>query len=198
MRVLNKEDIKNMTLKEWTELKITSVEQARNLIGEENLKSCLLDYCKDKPDEIESYDMDDIADIGADIIKRDEIIRDEIISKYSNKFEDIYLGGIKRFSKLSLDGLKILIEEGYVDIDDRQNYSPTIDKLVELGKKFQQNDLKLLYSGYAVSIDRDDYRVSIDTIYGDFENITDEELKQEIENLSKTADEVSNDRIWWD
>lgn len=61
-------DIKNMTLKEWMELEITSVEQARNLIGEENLKSCLLDYCKDRPDEIESYDMDDISDIGADII----------------------------------------------------------------------------------------------------------------------------------
>lgn len=132
------------------------------------------------------------------VLNKDVIKRDEIISKYSSKFEDIYLGGIKRFSKLSLDGLKILIEEGYVDIDDRQNYSPTIDKLVELGKKFQQNDMKLLYSGYAVSVDRDDYRVSIDAIYGDFENITDLELKQEIENLSKTADEVSNDRIWWD
>ena len=47
---------------------ITSVEQARNLIGEENLKSCLLDCYKDKPDEIESYDMDDISDIAPDII----------------------------------------------------------------------------------------------------------------------------------
>ena len=62
-------DINNMTLKKWLELEITSVEQARNLIGEENLKSCLLDCCKDKPYEIESYDMDDISDIGSDIIR---------------------------------------------------------------------------------------------------------------------------------
>lgn len=61
-------DIKNMTLKDWMKLEITSVEQARNLIGEENLKSCLLDCCKNKPDEIENYDMDDISNIGADII----------------------------------------------------------------------------------------------------------------------------------
>ena len=131
--------------------------------------------------------------MNKDFEKRDKIIQDNCL-----KIDTEYLGGIRRFDCLSLSGLEQLIENQFIDLEEQQNSAPTIRKLYEIGKKFANLGYELKYSGYVVSIDRSDYRTSIDEINGDFDNISDNELLGIIDNLSYTADEVLNDRIWWD
>lgn len=124
--------------------------------------------------------------------------RDTIIKNNCLKIDSDYKFGIKRFRCLSLNGLEQLIDNQFIELDEQHNSAPTIKELYEIGKKFAQAGYKLQYSGYVVSINRDDYRTSIDEINSDFDNITNDELLKIINNLSKNADEVSNERIWWD
>ena len=58
-----------LSLEEWKKTEIKTVKKAQDLIGSQNLKSCLLDCYKDHPDKIDSYDMDDISNIGEEIIR---------------------------------------------------------------------------------------------------------------------------------
>lgn len=56
-----------MTKQEFINLEITSCEQAISLIGKENFNDCYM-YGYDDPNDIESYDMDDIIYIALEII----------------------------------------------------------------------------------------------------------------------------------
>lgn len=89
---------------------------------------------------------------------KDVKTRDEMI--FGRYEPSAYAGGIRRFEGLSLELVKKLIELKFINPDDAQNYSPTINGFIEYAEDWEDYE----FGGYVVSIDRDDYRVSIDSI----------------------------------
>jgi hypothetical protein len=133
--------------------------------------------------------------------KADHRQRDLILKGFFDSKE--YVGGTKRFSKLPLELLELLVLEGHTDPEDYQNNSPSIKDLLVFAKQMSEKGYYFFFGGYAVSPSRDDYRVSIDTInikyYFDNSNHLNNKI---IEKFFKDADEKDveqgNMRFWYD
>ena len=70
----------------------------------------------------------------------------------------------------SVQTLKQIFEENFTDPDIDQNGSPSIREMLEFSGKWNN---KYVFGGYAVEIWRDDYRVSLDSIWReDLEDLT--------------------------
>jgi len=97
-------------------------------------------------------------------LNRDDALRQSIIG-----ITAVYGGGICHFENLTLTMLNKLIENRFVDLDDKQNYNaPTIREYWELLKKYPDEPITL--HGYIVSPERDDYRISIEGLKGESRN----------------------------
>lgn len=124
---------------------------------------------------------------------RDVKTRDEIIfGKYE---EEKYMGGTRRFEGMDLDTVKKLLEMKFMDPDEAQNFSPTIQELVDFAELYEG----YTFGGYTVSIDRCDYRVSLESISKGFTADVDE--VKEFSNKFHAADEfdcVPSLYAWWD
>lgn len=120
---------------------------------------------------------------------RDRIIFNE---KYNAKK---YAGGIRRFERLDLERLEELVKNDFVDLGERQNYSPTIEEF----RFFLQNYPNYYLNGYTASPDRDDYRISIDGIGADEAPATQPDTVAFVQ-LCRDADEFSIEppHAWWD
>ena len=70
------------------------------------------------------------------------------------------MGGVRHFEKLGLDDLSKLFERNFIDPEDAQNESPTAKEMCE----FMQRHPSFTCHGYAVSPDRNDYRVTIEGV----------------------------------
>jgi hypothetical protein len=113
------------------------------------------------------------------------------------------MGGTKRFSKLPLELLELLLLEDHIDHEEKHNNAPTIRDLIIFAKQMNEKGYYFFFNGYAVSPDREDYRVSIDTInikyYFDNSNHLNNKI---IEKFFKDADEKDLDngvmRFWYD
>ena len=120
--------------------------------------------------------------------------RDEII--FGNYDPNEYWGGIRRFEDMGYDTLKQLVDEGFVDVEDRQNFAPTIQEMMEFSEKY---DKHYLFDGYVVSDERDDYRLSVDGFKrgGDFDTV---EEAEDFADFCSEADELDLDYAyaWWD
>jgi len=104
-------------------------------------------------------------------------------------------GGTESFDNMDVNTLGLLIEEGYADPEMEQNGSPTTKEFYNFMLKHP--DIKA--HGYAVSPDRDDYRMTIEGLSG--EHTEDMETINDFVNLCRWADECSiEDRLysWWD
>jgi hypothetical protein len=134
-------------------------------------------------------------------MKSDYRQRDLILKGFFDSKE--YVGGTKRFSKLPLELLELLVLEDHADHNDRQNNAPSIRDLIIFAKQMSEKGYYFFFNGYAVSPDRDDYRVSVDTInikyYFDNSNHLNNKI---IEKFFKDADEKDLDngamRFWYD
>lgn len=104
------------------------------------------------------------------------------------------MGGITRFD-LDVANLERLVAEKFVNPAEGQNFGPEVSQFLTFMKKWPQ--VKAV--GYAVSPERDDYRVSIDGLVCK-DNIT-PELMEEF-NFWRDADEYENRpdllSAWWD
>ena len=97
-------------------------------------------------------------------LNKDDALRQSIMG-----IKAVYGGGIYHFDKFTLTMLNSLIENGFVNLDDRQNYNaPTIREFWELIKKYPKEPITL--GGYIVEPERDDYRISIDELEGKSHN----------------------------
>lgn len=127
--------------------------------------------------------------MNRNIRKRDEII-------FGNYDPDAYGGGVRQFEDMSYDTLKQLIDEGFVDVEDKQNYAPTIQEMMKFAEKYGKN---YLFDGYVVSDKRDDYRVSIDGFKrnGEFETFAE---RNDFAGFCSEADELDLDYAYayWD
>ena len=83
--------------------------------------------------------------------------RDEIIfGKYD---PDKYFGGCRNF-ECTKEVMQILFNEGFIDPDEYQNCSPSTKDFMETVKDIDG----VTFGCYAISPDRDDYRITIDSI----------------------------------
>lgn len=76
--------------------------------------------------------------------------------------ENEYSGGIRHFTHISVDTAQLLIDRGYLDPEDQQNFSPTAREIINF-IRCSTNPYDWWLSGYAVSPARDDFRVTIDS-----------------------------------
>lgn len=123
------------------------------------------------------------------IRKRDEII-------FGNYDPDTYMGGIRRFEDMSYETLKLLVAEGFVDVEECQNLSPSIQDMMQFAEKYGKN---YMFDGYVVSDKRDDYRVSVDGFkhIGPFEDFNEQNA---FADFCSEADDLDLDLAyaWWD
>ncbi len=127
--------------------------------------------------------------LNRDYKKRDEILK---IKEYSYS--------IAKFKNLCIFKLKYLIEEGFVNLKETQNNSPSIKEFVEFMEKYP----RVQAHGYVTSINREDYRVSIEGLM--WEPIKGEpadlKLQRDFLLLCRKADELEvtdfKMRSWWD
>jgi len=89
-------------------------------------------------------------------LNKDHQRRDEIIDSKNKK----YIAGIKKFENLSLEKLELLIKENFLSLSDKPNYCPKAEDIYN----FVKNNPDFKTIGYAVSPDREDYRVSLNGV----------------------------------
>ena len=131
--------------------------------------------------------------LNKDIKRRDELIfGDYDPLEYSGNS-----GGVRKFNGLSAQRLRQLLEENFTDPDIDQNGSPSIMEMLEFSEKWNS---KYVFGGYAVEIWRDDYRVSLDSIWReDLENLSEDERKAFMDFVGE-VDELDEENMsaWWD
>lgn len=129
--------------------------------------------------------------LNRDYHKRNEILfGDDIVDGEG------WLGGTRRFEELNLSQLKELVDNEFIDLEDCQNCSPSVGDFLEFMSKYP----KVLAHGYAVSHNRDDYRVSLEGLY--FKGRVSKELLKDFVYLCRHADEfnIGDNTLysWWD
>ena len=117
-------------------------------------------------------------------LHRNEKKRDIII--YGEHDREAYRGGWRRFENLSLDTLKQLVDQNYIDLDERQNNSPSVREIMEFMEKYPDYTAH----GYVISAKRPDYRVSLEGVEKRAPAASKEE-KEEFKRLFKYADECN-------
>lgn len=110
---------------------------------------------------------------------------------------DYTMGGVERFDNLSADTLQTLIDEGFADPDDTQNNSPSLQEILDFIREYPE----FKAHGYAVSPERDDYRVSLEGVAGVVERSSD--AFSEFVDMFRDADafeisESGNCYAWYD
>ena len=132
--------------------------------------------------------------MNKDYNRREQILFDEPYNK------DHYMCGCRRF-ECSFSKMKQLIEEGFIDPYEAQNDSPTTEEFMEYAENFKD----VYFECYAISPDRDDYRITIEGI--DINIPADEhDLVAMAVQFFRYADEFSFDyyggfytlHAWWD
>jgi len=95
------------------------------------------------------------TDLNQDWKKRDKIL-------WFNSDQGIEEGyDIYHFSGVTLETLEKLVNENFMDVEERQNSSPSVKEFMEFMKDHPD---KFTAHGYAISHKRQDYRVSIEGI----------------------------------
>lgn len=68
-----------------------------------------------------------------------------------------------RFDSLPVASLRLLIDEGFAELDDQQNEAPTLGEFLAFGD--EREELGVTFMGYAVEPSRPDCRISIEGMY---------------------------------
>lgn len=72
-----------------------------------------------------------------------------------------YMGGMRRFDRISLGVAKQLIADGFLDPDDRQNNSPSAQEMIDF---CDDGNPGWYFHGYTISPDRLDCRVTLEGV----------------------------------
>lgn len=114
-------------------------------------------------------------------------------------FGDYYDG-----TAIEVETARTLIEEGYVDPEFRQNYSPQFGEMVEWGEKTEaEYDVTVSFEGYVISPHRPDARISFTTIVvdaneGDLERALIAELGETFGDADEANIGEDHADFWWD
>lgn len=131
---------------------------------------------------------------------RDYATRDTIIFGSPIDWQNCCLSGIHSFEALTVDQLQELLDRGFADPTERQNFSPTIGELFQFGQSQKIKGFDWTFQGYVVSPNREDYRVSIDGI--EWRGDACYQIIADFEVIAQNADELNIEpdflRAWWD
>lgn len=97
------------------------------------------------------------------LTEEEEVERDQMIFGMYDP-EEYKRGGIRSFSRVDPKTVAALVEKGYANPDEAQNNSPCIQEFLDFCEQHPKTDYTL--SGYTVSRERADCRVSVDQIIG--------------------------------
>lgn len=92
---------------------------------------------------------------------KDAARRDSMIGAGRDTDRAGYAGGIAYFDDLDAAGLAWLLNEKFIDPHDYQNAAPSVWEIF----RFLCAHPNVRAAGYVVSLEREDYRTSIETIY---------------------------------
>lgn len=123
--------------------------------------------------------------------------RDELLGLNDTVWEDeAGWHKVVDLDAISLETLEAMVQEGFIDPQERQNFSPTAMEFLE----FMRKHPRVVAHGYAVSPYRDDYRVTIEGLLvlpEDYHS----DLHNDFEQFCREADELRLGRClysWWD
>lgn len=103
-------------------------------------------------------------------------------------------GGIYEFDDLSRKELSLLIEENFIDLNEKQNEAPSTKDFLKFIEDFPQFTI----GGYAVSPSRKDYRVTLNALISPDTNLTPELVDSFLE-FCIGADDINRYLVcWWD
>ena len=109
-------------------------------------------------------------------------------------YRDITSGGrIQHFDAATLDQLDTLAANGFLDLDQTKNSSPTVGELMDFMRKHA--DKGVVAHGYIVANDREDRRISLEGLAHDSE---DRDFQITFLEAMQGADELDRFRAWWD
>ena len=124
-------------------------------------------------------------------VRRDSLLQIDRNYWEANDWDDILT-----IDCIPLEILEILIDEKFLNPDDRQNRSPSAIQFLE----FMRAHPGTLAHGYAVSPYRDDYRVTIEGLFVDCDSIIGRTYQDFLE-FCREADRLDIDGdlySWWD
>ena len=123
-------------------------------------------------------------------LNKDVQMRDVLIfGRYRPKMYEH--GGIRRFEGMTRKTLWELLLRGFIDPEDTQNLAPSVKEIYD----FMRRNRGYTCHGYAVSVDRDDYRVSIEGVCKGEPAKSPEEF-QDFKETFKYADEFNPSIMW--
>ncbi len=106
--------------------------------------------------------------------------------------------GYKGFSGVSCETIHKLVDEGFLELRERQNDSPSTEEFLAFTDAHPE--YPWIYHGYAIGNERPDVRVTIEGIYCDTE-LKGDALYGFI-SLARNADDFCCDELsvycWWD
>ncbi len=131
--------------------------------------------------------------LNRDIARRDKLI-------FGGYDQSKYCGGVRRF-ECNVDLMNQLIKEGFADPDECQNDSPFIKDFMDT----VDGDESVRFECYAVDVNRDDCRVTIEGIRAYIPDTDYDRINLYVEQF-RYADEFTFEhqgdcfylRAWWD
>ena len=104
-------------------------------------------------------------------------------------------GGIRHFEYLDYPTLQKLVDKKFIDPEGCQNYSPSTGDFLA----FMEAHPEFTAHGYAIGLNRDDYRITIEGIESD-EIFSDVGTLEEFVGLCRFADYfcLNPPYAWWD
>ena len=127
-------------------------------------------------------------------LNKDVRTRDELI--FGEYDREAYSGGVRHFENLSLATLEKLVANNFIDLDDAQNVCPCVKAILGFMRTYPDYTAH----GYTVSIEREDYRISLEGVAKDCEADSIEELNGFV-NMFRFADDFCIDGemyCWFD
>ena len=88
-------------------------------------------------------------------LNSDDNLRQKIMGINAN-----YRGGTAQYTKMTLSVLNELIDNNFVNLDEKQNNAPTVGEFRDFLLKHKDKEIYL--HGYMVSPNREDYRISVE------------------------------------
>lgn len=112
-----------------------------------------------------------------------------------------WFGGSEKIQNVDLNTVKLLIQSGFVELEEAQNDSPTTQQFLNFMEKYP--DVKA--HGYAVSHKRDDYRITLEGLMCELSEIQPErreEIREAFRKFCRKADNLLFLGVslysWWD
>jgi hypothetical protein len=134
-------------------------------------------------------------DYNRDTARRAEILAPYVAREDDDPEDDAFV----RLSGIPFSAALALLEEHFLDPDDQQNYAPTAGEILEM----LALNPRLTAHGYAIGIDRSDYRVTFEGIEG----VVPTEVALDLlidygyadeRSASMLDDRYSSIYLWWD